>query len=130
MADKYVDYALSTGSNDGSDWTNAYHTTTPTQNGLTNAGAGGNVFIKTDSAGSNTDLTAADTTYTSPGTVHAHTNVYGCKNGTTNTPLLLPIWLRLVMPTCPSSAGLVTIMAQHLQVFGISSGVIFQPVND
>ena len=86
MADSYVDYALGTGANDGSDWTNAYHTTTPTQNALTDAGVGGRVFIKTDSSGTNTDIIAAAQTLTSPGTILNPTNIYGCKSGTSATP--------------------------------------------
>ena len=86
MADSYADYALTTGLNDGSDWTNAYHTTTPTQKAITDAGAGGRAFIKTDSAGTNNDVTAGSVTLTSPGTLLNPTQIYGCKNGTTATP--------------------------------------------
>ncbi len=86
MADTYVDLALSTGANDGTSWANAYHTTTPIQNGLTGAGAGGRCFVKTDSAGTNIDTAAASRTLTSPGTSANPTFIYGCKNGTTNEP--------------------------------------------
>lgn len=82
----YVDLALTTGLNDGTSWANAYHTTTPVQNGLTGAGAGGRCFVKTDASGTNIDTAAASRTLTSPGTVTNPTMLIGCKSTATGEP--------------------------------------------
>lgn len=86
MANTYVDLALTTGLNDGTSWANAYHTTTPIQNGLTGAGAGGRCFVKTDSSGTNIDTAAASRTLTSPGTVTNPTMLIGCDSAATGEP--------------------------------------------
>ena len=86
MADTYVDLALASGSNNGTSWANAYHTTTPIQNGLTGAGAGGRCFVKTDSSGTNKDTAATARTLTAPSTVGNVTKLIGVKSTTTNEP--------------------------------------------
>ena len=85
MADTYVDLALASGSNNGTSWANAYHTTTPIQNGLTDAGAGGRCFVKDDAGATNPD-TGTSRALTSPATPYNITQLIGCKSGTTAEP--------------------------------------------
>ncbi len=90
MAISYVDYDLATGDNSGLTWPNAYHTTTPTQNGLTDAGAGGTVYIAAATA---TDL-GTQLTLTSPGTIGNPTKIIGVDAGASSPPVNSEVLVR------------------------------------
>jgi hypothetical protein len=86
MADVYVDFDLGTGDNDGTTWANAYHTTTPVQFALTDAGAGGRVFIKSDADATSTGEETGAQTFVAGGTLGNPVSIVGVKPGTTNAP--------------------------------------------
>lgn len=91
MADKYVDLVDGSDSDNGdgpdpADGSNRPYKTF--QKGLTDAGAGGRVFVQIDftDLGSAVDTVAAGRTLTSPGSDDNPTFIYGIKNAVTNTP--------------------------------------------
>lgn len=84
MAQKAVDLDAGSDANSGDDWANAYLTI---QKGLTDALAGGQVFVRrTDSGTPGVDTAAASRTFTSPGTNANLTSIYAVKDGTTTFP--------------------------------------------
>lgn len=85
MADTYCDLTGSGSATSPYDtWAKA---ASDIQTALTQAGAGGRCFVKTSAtATANKDTAAAARILTSPGTALSLTEIYGCKNGTTNEP--------------------------------------------
>ena len=82
MADIYVDLSLSTGSNDGSDWANAYQGTNGFISAASASSAGDKIYVK----GTDTSL-AVNITITFPGTdANNPVEVLSCKSGTTAEP--------------------------------------------
>lgn len=84
MADAYVDYDLGSGADDGTSWANAYQSSL--QSGLTDAGAGGTCWVKTDVAATSKESSASGITLTSPGTISDPTQIVGVLAATTNEP--------------------------------------------
>jgi len=84
MADTYVD--LTGGGSATSPYDTWAKATSSIQTGLTQAGAGGRCFVKTDSSATNKDTAASTRTLTSPGTKSNTTFLIGVVSTTTAEP--------------------------------------------
>ncbi len=80
MADVYCDQVLTTGLDDGTDWTNAYKLLSTALNG-TNTAAGDTLWVKNNSASIGSTVTLLGASYSDN-----PPRVIGCKAATTATP--------------------------------------------
>ena len=83
MADEYVDIEDGNDANTGADWANAELLL---QTGLTDSGAGGRVFVRTDSGATGEDTAAAARTLTGSSDYGNPNLVVGCKSSVTADP--------------------------------------------
>lgn len=109
MADHYVDFSGGSDASDGSSWANAWATMTKALITET-PGDGDNYYVKTDSSGTNTDVTSGSKAYKG-GTASNPIAIFGCKNGTTAEP--------------PTDSDLITTISDtDIPVFGTSDNSI------